>query len=70
MKMNLSVEGRILSSVYVDASRIDDENYLKAFRRLLTIRHQKKLLAIKKEPCFYLEHQPGAFLEKSGPLVN
>lgn len=57
MKLNLSVEGRVLSSVFVDASRAGDDYYLKAFRRLLTIRHRKKLAVLNKEPFFFIEHQ-------------
>lgn len=59
MKLNLSVEGRILSSVTVDASRAADEYYLKAFRRMLTIRHYKKLAVLNKEPFFFIEHSGG-----------
>lgn len=57
MKLNLSVEGRILASVYVEASKATNDYYLKAFRRLLTIRHQQKLMTLKKEPLFFLEQQ-------------
>ena len=70
MKLNLSVEGRILSSVYFDASRAGDEYYLKAFRRLLTMRHQKKLATLKKEPSFFIEAQPEPGWKKSEPLAN
>jgi hypothetical protein len=70
MKMNISVEGRILSSVSVDTSRVSDEYYLKAFRRLLTIRHHKKLATISEKPSFMIEHQPEASPKKYGPLTN
>jgi hypothetical protein len=55
MKLNLSVEGRILSSIPVDATKVESEYYLKAFRRLLTIRHHKTLAALNKKPVFFLE---------------
>ena len=56
MKLYLSVEGRILASVPVEAAKAENEYYLKAFRRLLTIRHHKKLAILNKEPFFFLEY--------------
>lgn len=56
MKLNLSVEGQILASVPVEAANAQNEYYLKAFRRLLTIRHRKKLAILAKEPFFFLEN--------------
>lgn len=55
MKLNLSVEGRILASIPVEATKAHNEYYLKAFRRLLTIRHHQKLAVLNKEPIFFLE---------------
>jgi hypothetical protein len=56
MKLNLSVESRILASVPVEAAKAHNEYYLKAFRRLLTIRHHKKLVLLNKEPFFFLDY--------------
>lgn len=55
MKLNLSVEGRILASIPVEEAKAHNEYYLKAFRRLLTIRHHQKLVILNKEPVFILE---------------
>jgi hypothetical protein len=55
MKLNLTVNGKLISSVPVDASLIENENYLKAFRRLLMLRHRKLLMNLSSEPVFYLE---------------
>ena len=57
MKLNLSVEGRVLASVAVEETKAANDYYLKAFRRLLTIRHYQKLARLKKEPTFFLEQQ-------------
>ena len=55
MKLNLTVEGRILASIPLTASAIKDEYYLKAFRRLLTLRHQQKLAQLHKQAAFEVE---------------
>ena len=55
MKLTLSVEGRKLASVDLDASKAENDYYVKAFRRLLIIRHKKTLAALKKEPLFSIE---------------
>lgn len=55
MKLNLTINGKIISSVPVDASLIENENYLKAFRRLLMLRHRKMLMNLSAEPVFCLE---------------
>jgi len=55
MKLTLSVEGKVLASIPIESCKENNEYYLKAFRRLLVIRHQDKLRALKKEPFFYVE---------------
>ena len=55
MKLNLSVDGRILASVAVDSTKAGNDYYLKAFRRLLVLRHHQKLITLNKEPFFVLE---------------
>ncbi|HEV7333500.1 MAG TPA: hypothetical protein VGN63_20870 [Flavisolibacter sp.] len=55
MKLNLTVNGKLLSSVPLDESLATNEYYLKAFRRLLLMRHRKDLLKGNRQPNFYLE---------------
>jgi hypothetical protein len=55
MKLNLTVEGRILASIPVDATQAANEYYLKAFQRLLVLRHQKAINRLQKKPTFFLE---------------
>lgn len=55
MKLTITVEGRILASVPLDATNAENEYYQKAFRRLLTIRSRKALNSLKKEPVFLLD---------------
>jgi ABC-type transporter MlaC component len=55
MKLKLTVEGKVLASVPLDATRASNEYYLKAFRRLLIIRYQNVLTAMQKEPVFCVE---------------
>jgi hypothetical protein len=58
MKLNLTVNGKLLSSVPVDETQAKNEYYLKAFRRLLLMRHRKELLEKNRQPFFYLELSP------------
>lgn len=58
MKLTLTVNGKLLSSVPVDDKLAKNEYYLKAFRRLLLMRHRKELLAQDRQPFFYLELSP------------
>jgi hypothetical protein len=58
MKLNLTVNGKLLSSVPVDEKLAKNDYYLKAFRRLLLMRHRKELQAQNRQPLFYLELSP------------
>lgn len=58
MKLHLTVDNRILASIPVEATGSVNDYYLKAFRRLLTIRHQKQLALLNKKPAFVLESLP------------
>lgn len=58
MKLTLTVNGKLLSSVPVDEKLAKNEYYLKAFRRLLLMRHHKELLSHDRQPLFYLELSP------------
>lgn len=55
MKLNLSIEGKILASTQVLPFAANNEYYLKAFRRLLVLRHHKKLQTVKNKPHFFVE---------------
>ena len=55
MKLTLTVDGRKLASVDLDAAKAENDYYVKAFRRLLIIRHKKTLAVLKKEPFFSIE---------------
>ena len=55
MKLNLAVNGKLLSSVPLDEKLATNEYYVKAFRRLLLMRHRKDLLQGNKQANFYLE---------------
>lgn len=55
MKLNLTVNGKLLSSVPLDEKLAHNEYYLKAFRRLLLMRHRKELLALNADAAFSLE---------------
>lgn len=57
MKLNLALNGRVLASVPVEAAAIENEYYLKAFRRLLTIRHHQTIITSKEKPSFFIEQQ-------------
>lgn len=59
MKLNLTVSGKILASTSIDPNLITDVEYLKAVRRLLMLRYQKKLLNCHQAPAFSVE-QPVA----------
>jgi hypothetical protein len=65
MKLNLSVDGCILASIPIEAFSHQNDYYLKAFRRLLVIRHQQKLSSLNKEPVFFIEYP----VECRKPLV-
>lgn len=58
MKLNLTVNGKLLSSVPVDEKLAQNEYYLKAFRRLLLMRHRKELMEQNRQPFFSLELPP------------
>ena len=60
MKLNLSLEGKLLASVSVVPFAENNDYYLKAFRRLLVLRHEKKLRNTKKEPQFFVEKTDNA----------
>jgi hypothetical protein len=68
MKLNLSVEGRVLASIPVDASKAGDEYYLKAFRRLLVIRYHKDIARLNKVPIFFLELPVAENSKQNRPL--
>ena len=55
MKLKLTVNGKILSSVPVDEKLASNEYYLKAFRRLLLMRHRKELSGQNTVANFSLE---------------
>ena len=54
MKLQLTVNGKVLSSVPVDENLAGNEAYLKAVRRLLLMRHRKELQQ-DNQPHFLLE---------------
>jgi hypothetical protein len=56
MKLNLTVEGRVLASVPVDPSSASNDYYLKALRRLLLLRNGSSLGKLGSEPSFCLDH--------------
>lgn len=55
MNLKLFVGEKVIASLPVDPSFATTEYHLKAFRRLLVMRHYKNLVALKKEPLFLLE---------------
>lgn len=55
MKLKLTVKGKVLSSVPVDETLVNNEYYLKAFRRLLIMRHRQVLLQLNEKPTFSIE---------------
>lgn len=57
MKLNLTVSGKVLDSVNVHPSQINDEYYLKAFRRLLILRHSQKVSAQPQNLSFFVEQE-------------
>lgn len=59
MKLTLSVSGKILASTPIVPLAENNDYYLKAFRRLLILRHYKKLKTLKNEPQFFLEVPAG-----------
>ncbi len=56
MKLNLTVDGRILASIPIEAFSHENDYYLKAFRRLMVIRHQQILSSLNQEQVFLLNH--------------
>ena len=56
MKLNLALEGKLLASVSLVPFAENNEYYLKAFRRLLVLRNEKKLRGTKKTPQFFIEN--------------
>ncbi|MDQ3279475.1 MAG: hypothetical protein M3Q06_14195 [Bacteroidota bacterium] len=56
MKLQLTVNGKILSSFPVNETMAGNDAYLKAIRRLLLLRHQKELQQ-HDQPNFILERQ-------------
>lgn len=55
MKLNLSLSGKILSSVAIDPQNKNNDYYLKAFRRMLILRHRQSLAADQQPPVFCVE---------------
>lgn len=56
MKLNLTISGKIVASTPVAPFLATDNNYLKALRRLLVLRHGKALKSVSTVPNFFLEH--------------
>ena len=56
MKLTLAIEGKILASIPIEPCKEQNDDYLKALRRLLLLRHQQKIKALKKEPIFSFDH--------------
>lgn len=54
MQLILSVDGKVLDKVTINARRAKDEDYLQAQKRLLLFKQQLSILALKGEPVFYL----------------
>lgn len=70
MKLNLTVNGKILSSVPVDENLASNEYYLKAFRRLLLMRHRKELLGQNTVANFSLEIPLAGKADKAYSLTS
>lgn len=49
MKLNLSVADKVIASISVAPFLAEDDEYLKALRRQLMIRHRQKLKAEQKK---------------------
>jgi len=60
MQLVLSVAGKILDSVAIDPKRLLDNDYLDSLRRLLLIKNELSIIALRDEPEFYVE-APSAF---------
>lgn len=58
MKLNLTVSGKVLDSINIPPAHANDEYYLKAFRRLLILRHHEKVLAQRQNLSFFIELEP------------
>ena len=58
MKLNLTVSGKVLDSVNIPPAHVNDEYYLKAFRRLLILRHHQKISAQRQNLSFFIEQEP------------
>jgi hypothetical protein len=63
MKLNLSVADKVIASIPVAPFLAEDDEYLKALRRQLMIRHRQKLKAEQKNASlrltFSTEIEPG-----------
>ena len=55
MRLNLSLNGVLVGSVVLDATRYKDEYYLEAMRGLLTRQCSELLSLIPATPLYYLE---------------
>ena len=55
MHLKMSIGSKVIDCISVDAARCKDDNYLQALRRLLTVRHELTIAALKRQPTFYIE---------------
>lgn len=55
MRLNLSVDGKLLATVPVDPKRWKDNDYLHGLTRQLAKKNKTAISALRKPPSYYIE---------------
>lgn len=55
MKLCISVGNKVLDRIEVDPEQVKNEAYLHAIRRLLYIKNELSVAALKRVPNYYIE---------------
>ena len=55
MRLNLSVDGKLLATIPVDPKRWKDDDYLHELTRLLAKKNKTAISALRKPPSYYIE---------------